>query len=84
MKPSENAAMRALLAELATNFIGAAHAITTMLDEMDGDPDDEQTDAEDDFRPTTERGPLRLVSGPGCPLAEPAEDKDPDGKDPAA
>ena len=46
------------------------------FDLIDGDPDREQTDAEDDFTPH----PSRRWYGPGCEIADPAEDDDPAGQ----
>jgi len=49
--------------------------LTAALDRVDGDPDLETVAAEDDFTPQ----PNGIDFGPGCVIADPAEDDDPAG-----
>jgi len=53
----------------------AIEVLVELLDVWDGDPDLEETGAEDDTR-----FPAKSLYGPGCPLADPAEDDDDDAE----
>lgn len=64
---------RAKIGEFAERLLDLGHTLIELLDEIDGDPDLEATEAEDDFRPSSVSR-LRLVSSPGCPVADPAEE----------